>query len=103
MPKRITFCALIMLALCAFVAVNKTNAQTVYGISGFDYDENTHQLYGYHATQLDYYAWLYYDAYVEGFIYDRFGNELDFDSDQTRAVWRKLTPRPPIHRAKLTM
>jgi len=70
-----------MLALCAFVAVNKTNAQTVYGISGFDYDENTHQLYGYHATQLDYYAWLYYDAYVEGFIYDRFGNELDFDSD----------------------
>jgi IPT/TIG domain len=81
MPKRITLCALILLALCAFFAVDKAKAQTVWGISGFDYDQTSRQLYGYHATELDYYAWLYYDAYVEGFIYNRFGSELDYDDD----------------------
>ncbi|HEY5839426.1 MAG TPA: IPT/TIG domain-containing protein [Pyrinomonadaceae bacterium] len=61
--------------------MNETKAQTVWGISGYDYDQNQHQLYGYHSTEVDYWAWLYYDVYVEGVISDQYGSELDFDSD----------------------
>jgi hypothetical protein len=81
MLKRTTICALILIGLCAFFAVDKAKAQTVWGKTAFHVDQNSRQLYGYHATELDYWAWVYYDAYVEGFIRNQFGATLDSDSD----------------------
>ncbi|HEX7773283.1 MAG TPA: IPT/TIG domain-containing protein, partial [Pyrinomonadaceae bacterium] len=81
MLKRTTICALILLAVCAFFAVEKANAQQVWGSTDVIIDTNLRRIYGYHATEVDFIAWQYYEPLVEGFIYDQFGNELDFDSD----------------------
>ena len=81
MLKRTTICALILLAVCAFFAVEKANAQQVWGSTDVLIDTNLRRIYGYHATEVDFIAWQYYEPLVEGFIYDQFGNELDFDSD----------------------
>jgi hypothetical protein len=66
---------------CAFFATSKANAQQVWGTTAFTIEPNTRQLIGYHATEVDFIAWLYYEPYVEGFIYNRFNQVLDFDSD----------------------
>ncbi|HEX6730195.1 MAG TPA: IPT/TIG domain-containing protein, partial [Pyrinomonadaceae bacterium] len=77
MIRRTTICALIMFAVCAFFAVDKANAQAVYGTTIVTIDPNTRQLYGYHATEVDDEAWWYYVPAVEGFILDQSENVLD--------------------------
>lgn len=62
--------ALLLLCLCAaLVCVPKSRAQAVEGISEIAYDSTNGEIDTYSATSLDYYASLYYDAYVQGALY----------------------------------
>ena len=70
-----------MFAVCAFFAVGKANAQQVWGTTDVFVDTTLRRIHGYHATEVDFIAWQYYEPLVDGFIYDEFGNELDFNTD----------------------
>lgn len=60
--------------MCLLLVAQKAQAQYAYGISAIDYDDQTHTVYGYSATEVDYYAGYYYDPYVEGFMYDQYNS-----------------------------
>jgi hypothetical protein len=67
-----TLCAIALAALFLMLTPQKAQAQYAYGISAIDYDDQTQTVYGYSATEVDYYAGYYYDPYVEGFMYDQY-------------------------------
>ncbi len=73
--KTSTLCALVFVALCFFVCPEQAQAQyycgggTAYGISIITYDDTSHGVYAYSGTELDYCAGIYYDPYVEGYLY----------------------------------
>jgi len=81
MIRRTTICALIMFAVCAFFAVDKANAQRVWGSTGFVADPTTKQLFGFHATRIDAVLWDYYEPAVEGFIENQFQQVMDSCSE----------------------
>lgn len=71
-----TLCAVVFAALCFLAWPQATQAQyycgggTAYGISIIAYDDPTHGVYAYSGTELDYCAGVYYDPYVEGYLYE---------------------------------
>lgn len=83
--KRSTLCAVVFAALCFLAWPQTTQAQyycgggTAYGISIITYDDQTHGVYAYSGTELDYCAGVYYDPYVEGYLYE--GRLTEFLSD----------------------
>jgi hypothetical protein len=83
-----TLCALLFAALCFFAWPQQAQAQycdwgTAYGTSIVTYDDSTHGVYGYSSTELDYCAGLYYDPYVEGYLYE--GHLTEFLGDAVDA------------------
>jgi|GEM_PF-4918610 len=61
----------LLAALCLCVTfVPSANAQIVVGLSTIDVNPETTSVEGYSATLLDYNACYYYDAYVEGYLYE---------------------------------
>lgn len=63
---------LLLATLLCLAAARSAEAQYAYGYSQISYDDNNNVVYGYSATELDYDASVYYDAYVEGYLYDEF-------------------------------
>jgi Domain of unknown function (DUF4214) len=67
------FCAILFVAFCCLALPQKAQAfcygGTAYGSSYVLFDDQTQTVYGYSATELDYCAGLYYDPYVEGYLY----------------------------------
>jgi hypothetical protein len=67
---------MLFVALCVFAWPQQAQAQyycgggTAYGISIITYDNTTHGVYAYSGTELDYCAGVYYDPYVEGYLYE---------------------------------
>lgn len=78
---RTTLCFMVLLACGAFLWPQQANAQVVYGITAVEYDASANRLYGYSATETDYYTSLYYDSYVEGYIYNESGGTLAAGAD----------------------
>lgn len=77
-----TTLGIMFLLICgAFLWPQQANAQMVYGVTSVEYDATANRLYGYSATETDYYASLYYDSYVEGYIYNENGSTLASGSD----------------------
>ena len=80
-----TLCAVVFAALCFLAWPQATQAQyycgggTAYGISIIAYDDPTHGVYAYSGTELDYCAGVYYDPYVEGYLYE--GGLTEFLAD----------------------
>jgi hypothetical protein len=65
--KKPIFCAIFALVLCC-IAGARASAQDAYLYSGIDYDDATNTVWGYSATEIDYYS-----AYVEGRLYNQYG------------------------------
>lgn len=65
---------LTLAALFLFVAPLAARAQYAYGSSSISYDSVTKRVYGYSRTWVDAPAGAYYDPYVEGFLYNQYGN-----------------------------
>ena len=76
-------CTIAFAVLALVLISQKAQAQWAYGISAIDYDDQTQTVYGYSATEVDYYAGYYYDPYVEGFMYDQY-NYGPIDSGWSR-------------------
>lgn len=71
--KKYIASALMIFAFTLFLSNQfRTHAQYAYGASGIAYDGSTRYVFGYSRTEVDYYAGLYYDPYVEGFLYDQY-------------------------------
>lgn len=73
--KTSTLCALAFFALCCLAWPQQAQAQycgggVAYGTSIITYDNNSTNVYAYSATELDYCAGIYYDPYVEGYLYE---------------------------------
>lgn len=73
--KTSTIFTVLFAALCCFILPQQVKAQecgggTAYGSSYALFDDQTQTVYGYSATELDYCAGLYYDPYVEGYLYE---------------------------------
>ncbi|HWS99997.1 MAG TPA: NBR1-Ig-like domain-containing protein [Pyrinomonadaceae bacterium] len=81
--KRSTLCAIAFAVLSLVLVAQQAQAQYAYGISAIAYDDQTQTVYGYSATEVDYYAGYYYDPYVEGFMYDQY-NYWPIDSGSSR-------------------
>jgi hypothetical protein len=81
--KTSTICAFVFAVMCLFALPQQAKAQYAYGISAIGYDDTTKEVFGYSATELDYYAGYYYDPYVEGFMYDQY-NYYPIDSGYDR-------------------
>jgi Domain of unknown function (DUF4214) len=72
--KTSSLCTILFAAICLFAWPQRAEAQycdggTAYGTSIITYDDASHGVYAYSATELDYCAGLYYDPYVEGYLY----------------------------------
>lgn len=67
-------CFLFAIFLLLLLVGRQASAQTAYGISEIAYDPESDSVAGYSATELDYTACYYYDAYVVGTLYQ--GNQL---------------------------
>jgi hypothetical protein len=77
--KKSLFCLLVLAALWMFVSPQKAQAQYVFGYSEVGYNQNSRYVYGYSSTTLDYYAGLYYDPEVAGYLFWQFENEIPLD------------------------
>lgn len=67
--KQSLFVALLFAVAVSFLFTTQAHAQYVYGVSSLTYDPYSQNVFGYSATDLDYYTAYYYDAYVEGSLY----------------------------------
>jgi hypothetical protein len=83
----VVFFAVFMLA-AAQQANAFCNAGTAYGFSDIVYDDQSNIVAGYSSTELDYCAGLYYDPYVEGYLYSQHsGFPLDSGYSLGYADW----------------
>ncbi len=85
-------CVLFFAILCCLALSQRAEAAT--GLSDLNYNELLNTADGYSETQLTFYEAYYYDAVVDAYLYDQFGNTLDhkyaeggsFESVNTRAA-----------------
>jgi hypothetical protein len=72
----------VLAALLYTAPAPEARGQVVYGISELSFDPSTDTISGYSATEMDYYACLYYDAYVEGYLSSPDVGLIDAGSDR---------------------
>jgi hypothetical protein len=80
MRKPIFCAALLTLILC--LAASKASAQETWEMTAIWYDDSTNTVYGYSATEIDYYCEYDYSAYVEGYLYNQNGSIVDSGWDE---------------------
>jgi hypothetical protein len=67
--------------LSNFRAASRSNAQGVSFHTEISYDDNTNTVWGYSSTEIDYASSYYYNAYVDGCLFEN-GQLVDSGSDQ---------------------
>src|SRR5262249_55288230 len=69
--KKSIFLLVVFFTFSLFVLVEQqANAQIVYGVSAVEENPEFGLVLGYSYEELDYYAYYYYDAYIEGYLYE---------------------------------
>ena len=78
--RKVIFCISFLVLLGCFTS--HANAQGTFLYSQLSYDDVTGTVEGYSSTEIDYYSSWYYNAAVDGCLYDQSGQLLDSGSDQ---------------------
>jgi len=79
--KKLVFSLLFLVAFSCLLA-SSANAQGAYYYSQISYDDDSSLVSGYSATEIDYSTSWYYNAAVDAYLYDEYGNLLDCGTDQ---------------------
>lgn len=94
--KRSTLWMMLFTILCCLAWSSRAQAQDVIGYSQITFDESTNTVYGYSDSELDYSGDYHYSAYVEGYLYDEFGNVLDSGYAESYFIAEVVTSAPAL-------